>query len=99
MGVLAHNSYEMKRQLNFGQTLALIAGILTPILIPLITFLSGLNQESTRHSEKIESIEKRQYDNQISTDKKLDRMETKQDQLSAKMEDVRILIENKQNRQ
>lgn len=84
----------MKKPTSWIGTIASIIGALIPVLI----WLNSLSNEVAKQGVKIENVQTEQYNNQISTDKKLDRIIEQQDRIIQTQAEQRILIENKQNR-
>lgn len=84
----------MKRPVNWGQLIGTVCAILFPILF----WLNGLSNKVERVDEKTDNQGRQLYDNQISNDKKLDDIKQNQREQGNMLVDIRVLLENKQNR-
>jgi hypothetical protein len=85
---------EMKRPVNWGQMVGIVSGILIPVLM----WLNGLSNKVATLDEKTSTQATQMYNNQLSNDKKLDEIKQGQREQGNTLVDIRVMLENKQNR-
>lgn len=75
----------MRKPVTWADLLKVI-GVLTPFVVWFMTSINGTLREVPKQGQKIQNIETTMYNNQLSTDKKLDRIEIKIDRIVTKPE-------------
>jgi uncharacterized membrane protein (DUF106 family) len=84
----------MKREITFGQ---LISVAVTVILALATGWITQNNKVSTLQ-EQVRQLQNDQYNMQISTDKKFDKIDNKLDDNSSTLSDIKVLLERKADR-
>lgn len=85
---------EMKKPVNWWQ----IIGVLVALLIPITTGLISMARTVSTQEVRLQKVETEQYNNQLKIEKEFDKIGAKLDKQADKLEDIRVSLEQKENR-
>lgn len=84
----------MKKEITLGQLLS----VAVTVIIALATGWITQNNKVSTLQEQVRQLQNDQYNMQISTDKKFDKIDNKLDDNSSTLSDIKVLLERKADR-